>query len=257
MANCNISRKKRLEKCSGNKNDLTYKSMAIVKCSKCGKDYNSVLPVCPSCGLDVSTSEVIDENGSLLDGTGGKDFKIIHRLNATFGNDVTIFKKDSRTYGVAQSIHDIVLPRMNYVYYSFIDETVTKGFLRVNIETNGTKRWGIIDVNGRLILPVVYDNIWRLRPQFIDNIRIEKDGRYYFINLEETADTGILKILHSGIIESTSGKMSALFYAGQLSYDDGPVDSNFVDEVCSVFNSGLYNDALDIDQQSPEFWNSL
>ena len=227
--------------------------MAILRCSSCGQEYNSVLPVCPSCGIDVSMSVTIDEQGSLRDGTGGKDFKIIHRQNTTFGNDVTIFKKDSCTYGIAQSIRDIVLPRMNYACYSYIDETVTKGFLRVNIKTNGTKRWGIIDVNGRMILPVVYDNIWPLKPQFINNTLIEKDGKYYYINIEKTANTGTLKLLHAS-------KMNALFSAGQLSYadyDDGPDNNNFVDEVCSVFTSGLYNDALDIDQQSPEFWNSI
>lgn len=224
--------------------------MAILRCSSCGQEYNSVLPVCPSCGIDVSMSVTIDEQGSLRDGTGGKDFKIIHRQNTTFGNDVTIFKKDSCTYGIAQSIRDIVLPRMNYACYSYIDETVTKGFLRVNIKTNGTKRWGIIDVNGRMILPVVYDNIWPLKPQFIDNTLIEKDGKYYYINLEKTANTGTLKLMHAS-------KMNALFSAGLSNFDDKHEDSKFVDEICRVFNSGLYNDALDIDQQSPEFWNSI
>lgn len=224
--------------------------MAILRCSSCGQEYNSVLPVCPSCGIDVSMAVTINEQGSLHDGTGGKDFKIIHRQNATFGNDVTIFKKDSCTYGIAQSIRDIVLPRMNYACYSYIDETVTKGFLRVNIKTNGTKRWGIIDVNGRMILPVVYDNIWPLKPQFIDNTLIEKDGKYYYINLEKTANTGTLKLMHAS-------KMNALFSAGLSNFDDKHEDSKFVDEICRVFNSGLYNDALDIDQQSPEFWNSI
>ncbi len=224
--------------------------MAILRCSSCGQEYNSVLPVCPSCGIDVSMSVTIDEQGSLRDGTGGKDFKIIHRQNTTFGNDVTIFKKDSCTYGIAQSIRDIVLPRMNYACYSYIDETVTKGFLRVNIKTNGTKRWGIIDVNGRMILPVVYDNIWPLKPQFIDNTLIEKDGKYYYINLEKTANTRTLKLMHAS-------KMNALFSAGLSNFDDKHEDSKFVDEICRVFNSGLYNDALDIDQQSPEFWNSI
>lgn len=224
--------------------------MAILRCSSCGQEYNSVLPVCPSCGIDVSMSVTIDEQGSLRDGTGGKDFKIIHRQNATFGNDVTIFKKDSCTYGIAQSIRDIVLPRMNYACYSYIDETVTKGFLRVNIKTNGTKRWGIIDVNGRMILPVLYDNIWPLKPQFIDNTLIEKDGKYYYINLEKTANTGTLKLMHAS-------KMNALFSAGLSNFDDKHEDSKFVDEICRVFNSRLYNDALDIDQQSPEFWNSI
>lgn len=224
--------------------------MAILRCSSCGQEYNSVLPVCPSCGIDVSMAVTINEQGSLHDGTGGKDFKIIHRQNATFGNDVTIFKKDSCTYGIAQSIRDIVLPRMNYACYSYIDETVTKGFLRVNIKTNGTKRWGIIDVNGRMILPVVYDNIWPLKPQFIDNTLIEKDGKYYYINLEKTANTGTLKLMHAS-------KMNALFSAGLSNFDDKHEDGKFVDEICRVFNRGLYNDALDIDQQSPEFWNSI
>lgn len=224
--------------------------MAILRCSSCGQEYNSVLPVCPSCGIDVSMAVTINEQGSLRDGTGGKDFKIIHRQNTTFGNDVTIFKKDSCTYGIAQSIRDIVLPRMNYACYSYIDETVTKGFLRVNIKTNGAKRWGIIDVNGRMILPVVYDNIWPLKPQFIDNTLIEKDGKYYYINLEKTANTGTLKLMHAS-------KMNALFSAGLSNFDDKHADSKFADEICRVFNSGLYNDALDIDQQSPEFWNSI
>lgn len=224
--------------------------MAILRCSNCGQEYNSVLPVCPSCGIDVSMSVTIDEQGSLRDGTGGKDFKIIHRQNTTLGNDVTIFKKDSCTYGIAQSIRDIVLPRMNYACYSYIDETVTKGFLRVNIKNNGTKRWGLIDVNGRLILPVVYDYIWPLKPQFINNTLIEKDGKYYYINLEKTANTGTLKLMHAS-------KMNALFSAGLSNFDDKHEDSKFVDEICRVFNSGLYNDALDIDQQSPEFWNSI
>ena len=207
--------------------------MAIVRCSKCGKEYNSVLPVCPSCGLDVSMSEVIDENGSLLDGTGGKDFKIIHRLNATFGNDVTIFKKDSRTYGVAQSIRDIILPKMNYTRYSYIDEIVTKGFLRVNSYIDGIKKWGIIDVNGKIVLPLIYD--------------IEKDGKHYIVNLEDTTSLKILNLMNE-----ENKTMANTNFETQ---DSNDID--LLDDVCRVFNGPYYNDALDIDQQSPEFWNSL
>lgn len=221
--------------------------MAIVRCSKCGKEYNSILPVCPSCGLDVSMSEVIDENGSLLDGTGGKDFKIIHRLNATFGNDVTIFKKDSRTYGVAQSIRDIILPQMNYTRYSYIDEIVTKGFLRVNSYIDGIKKWGIINVNGEIVLPLIYDNIWRLKPQFIDITRIEKDGKYYIVNLEDTTSLKILKLMN--------GENKTMVNTNFETQDSNDID--LLDDVCRVFNGPYYNDALDIDQQSPEFWNSL
>lgn len=221
--------------------------MSIVKCSHCGKEYNSVLPVCPSCGLDVSMSVVIDEISSLHDGTGGKDFKIINRLNTSFGSDVTIFKKDSHTYGVAQSIRDIVLPRMNYACYSYIDETVTNGFLRVNINNNGTKKWGIIDVNGSLILPVVYDNIWRLKPQFIDITRIEINGKHYIVDLTNNISLNIIKLLHEEIHNVSDTRLES----------QNNTDKGFVDEVCSVFNRGLYNDALDVDQQSPEFWESI
>ena len=221
--------------------------MAIVRCSKCGKEYNSILPVCPSCGLDVSMSEVIDENGSLLDGTGGKDFKIIHRLNATFGNDVTIFKKDSRTYGVAQSICDIILPQMNYTRYSYIDEIVTKGFLRVNSYIDGIKKWGIINVNGEIVLPLIYDNIWRLKPQFIDITRIEKDGKHYIVNLEDKTSVKILKLMN--------GENKTMVNTNFETQDSNDID--LLDDVCRVFNGPYHNDALDIDQQSPEFWNSL
>jgi len=219
--------------------------MAIVQCgnNRCNMEYNKALPNCPYCGCSTEMAIIIDERAFIPDGTGSEYFKIIHRIDNPLGHDITIFRKDYNTYGVAQSIQDIILPRTQYIKYSYIDNEVTETFLRVNVAKDGMIKWGIIDINGEVVIPIEYDNIWKLRSSYIHRTRIEKNGHYYIVDLEKNANNGEKLIIKSGLIKSPK------------SLQDN--SSNFIDEVCNVFNSPNYNDALDIDQQSPEFWNSL
>ena len=102
-------------------------------------------------------------------------------------------------------------------------------------------------MNGRQVLPVVYDNIWRLKPQFIDITRIEINGKHYIVDLTDNTSVNIIKLLHEEIHNVGDTQLES----------QKNTDKEFIDEVCSVIDGPFFNDALDIDQQSPEFWNSI
>ncbi|MBQ9547159.1 MAG: WG repeat-containing protein [Bacteroidales bacterium] len=173
--------------------------MAIVQCGNrtCNRQYNKVLPVCPYCGSSTDSSIIVDEDISLHDFTGGDNFKIIHRLGNPLGSDITIFQRNSEEYGVAQSIQDI--PKGHYERFSYIGDVVSEKYLKVMKKNeNGEEKYGIIDIYGNYIINVEYDNIWNITPQYINWTRIEKNGEYFIVDLEEISVTGEIKVLKSG-----------------------------------------------------------
>lgn len=97
------------------------------------------------------------------------------------------------------------------------------------VKKNG--KWGFIDINGIIVVPFEYDKI---EQNFEDGLgRMVKDDKVFVFN-----KSGIL--VDSYEIEAANDYYSAGYY-------DEP----------SIYDNPYYNDNLDMDQQSIEFWNSL
>ena len=96
---------------------------------------------------------------------------------------ITNQRKDG-TYAVLNSIGDIIVP---YGKYDWIDK-FDHGFARVKQgkETNGKYssniKWGIIDKNGKEVVPVIYDNIWNFYMKGLDHTILCLNGHeFHFI----------------------------------------------------------------------------
>lgn len=212
--------------------------MAILKCKCCGTCFNSVLPECYICHANFSTADVIDENGSLHDGTGSDEFEIISK------DDVIIFKRNSLKYGIASSFRNIV--SFQYDEYDFIDNPMIMGFSRVRKDD----LWGIVNRKGVMIVPLMFDRIWKLKESYIDRVRLEKGGTWYIVDVVKLNESGTWNIVKAGIIGDRQQSTEVESYR----------DENYgslIDDVYGIGRNPYYNDALDIDQQSPEFWNSI
>ena len=97
------------------------------------------------------------------------------------------------------------------------------------VKKNG--KWGFIDINGIIVVPCEYDKI---EHSFEDGSgRMIKDDNVFVFN-----KSGIL--VDSYEIEATNDYYSVGYY-------DEP----------SIHDNPFYNDNLDMDQQSIEFWNNL
>ena len=92
-------------------------------------------------------------------------------------------------------------------------------------------KWGFIDRNGLIIVPCEYDkvesNYTNGKGKLVKNDRIyvfDKEGKQISSHEQENDED--------------------VYYGG---YDDEP----------SIYDNPYYNDNLDMDQQSIDFWNSL
>lgn len=94
-------------------------------------------------------------------------------------------------------------------------------------------KWGIIDYKGKLVLPLEYDNIWN------------------FYN-KKRVDT----IVEKGLDKSTI-KYSELITIQEKSYIAESYEDDYDCDYPSIYNNPHYNNILDLNQQDPEFWDSL
>lgn len=100
------------------------------------------------------------------------------RLELAIGceNLATVQNKELK-YGVIDLNGNIIVPFGKYDYIDGFD----KGFARVIVrkQTNGqigpNGKWGVIDEQGKEVLPAEYDNIWNFYGKDYDTIIVEKD----------------------------------------------------------------------------------
>lgn len=105
-----------------------------------------------------------------------------------------------------------------------------EGFARV---IKGEK-WGLIDVNGELVLPTEYDELWNFYGKKRDGTSIRIGGMMNIIYFND--------LRRKGIDKESYVQFKEVYY-----------DESF----SSASSNPYYNDCLDMDQQSPEFWDSL
>ena len=95
------------------------------------------------------------------------------------------------------------------------------------------EKWGMIDYMGQIALPIEYENIWNFYNRNRSNTIIEKDDTRAYVEFE-----GLL----------------SKYIAGS---DDNEVDYDDIPSSKSAYDNPYYNENLDFDQQSPEFWDSF
>ena len=68
--------------------------------------------------------------------------------------------------------------------YSFVDK-FDSGYARVNIkdQSSGTKKWGIINTEGKEVVPLEYDNIWNFYKKDRETVLLEKGDEEYWFDL--------------------------------------------------------------------------
>ncbi|WP_308777687.1 WG repeat-containing protein [uncultured Bacteroides sp.] len=123
---------------------------------------------------------VLDSNGKLIVDTEYKEISVSDNFQLLTLHDF------NKGYCVINRNGDIIVP---YGMYNYIDG-FTNGYARVKIGkvTNGLKMnnnfWGIIDDQGKVVLPLDYSNIWNFygKPG-LKYTKVIKDGRehrFYF-----------------------------------------------------------------------------
>ncbi len=105
----------------------------------------------------------------LLDSTGNEVFKCNY-ARISISDDKKLFTLQSYKYGycVVDMNGNKIVP---YDTFSIIDG-YTKGYARV--KKNG--KWGIIDTEGRVVLPVDYDQVWYFHTKNYDSTFVTKEG---------------------------------------------------------------------------------
>jgi len=91
----------------------------------------------------------------------------------------TVQRKDGQ-YAIITQAGDIIV---NYGKYAYIDGIDSHGLVRVKIKKSFADinssigyKFGIINKQGKEILPIAYDNIWRFYGKDYTSIIVEKDG---------------------------------------------------------------------------------
>ena len=98
-----------------------------------------------------------------------------------------VIQRKDGAYAVLSENDEIII---QYGKYDWIDG-FEKGLARVklghesNAIANNSNKWGIINMNGEEVLPVVYDNIWNFLGKKMFSTRVEKDGEVKHINFHD------------------------------------------------------------------------
>lgn len=133
------------------------------------------------------------------------------------------------------------------------------------VKINGGK-WGFIDIHGKIIISPQYESV----KSFSEGIAaIKNNGKWGFINtsgiilvpceydkVESVFINGRGKLVKDGkiFVFEKNGSLIAT-YDKQREYNN--YYESYYDDTPNVYENTYYNDNLDMDQQSIEFWNNL
>lgn len=127
--------------------------------------------------------------------------------------------------------------------------------------------WGYVSVNGHIIIEPIYEQAYG----FSDGIAAVKlNGKWGFINAEGAI---VVSCEYDEVESNFKGGKGELVRDGEVfvfdksgrqiesheqeNEDEDYYDGGHEDDSPSIYNNPYYNDNLDMDQQSIEFWNSL
>lgn len=170
-----------------------------------------------------------------------------------------IKQRNDELWGVMDYKCNIIVPFGKYSWIDYYDH----GLARVNIvkqrndtysnmvdptnfSQNNMIKWGIINRQGEEVLPIEFEHIWNFVEKKRMSTMVEKDGKaweVYFSNLNP-------ELLINNDFDLNK-HMETIKYREEYNpiyYDE---------KIVTPYDNPYYNDALDMDQQSQEFWDSL
>ena len=127
--------------------------------------------------------------------------------------------------------------------------------------------WGYVSANGQIVIKPIYDQVYN----FSDGMAAVKlNGKWGFINsegiivvpceydeVEASFKDGKGKLVKDDEIYIFDKSGSQIDTYDKPRDDDEYYDGGYYDDTPSINDNPYYNDNLDMDQQSIEFWNSL
>lgn len=126
--------------------------------------------------------------------------------------------------------------------------------------------WGYVSVDGQIIIEPTYEQAYGFSEGMA---AVKLNGKWGFINsegiivvpceydeVEASFENGKGKLVKDGEIYVFDLKGSQIDTYDQSRDDDDYYDGGY-DDTPSIYDNPYYNDNLDMDQQSIEFWNSL
>lgn len=140
---------------------------------------------------------------------------------AYFEQLFTVFK--DHKWGVLDHNGNTFIEFGKYDWIDGYDSGLTR------VKKNG--KWGLVDYMGAIALPIEYDNIWNFYNRGRVNTKVEKG------EIKKNIDFDDLLLKYNEV---------------DCYYDDYD-DTSFY----SAYDNPYYNDNLDLDQQSIDFWESL
>lgn len=180
---------------------------------------------------------VLDSNGKLIVDTEYKEISVSDNFQLLTLHDF------NKGYCVINRNGDIIVP---YGMYNYIDG-FTNGYARVKIGkvTNGLKMnnnfWGIIDDQGKVVLPLDYSNIWNFygKPE-LKYTKVIKDGRehrFYFST--ETLDIPSEKRTPTNFYDdygSHYGEFAGSYAQDVMGYSDDVINDAFEGDPDNYWN---------------------
>ncbi len=185
---------------------------------------------------------VIGRNGIIIPIGKYTNIQLLENGLIKVSNEEEIFDRLGGLYGLLDADGKELL-EMKYSYISEFKDGYASicigghnGYLIDKQHVGG--KWGIIDKTGKIIVECIHDE----EQPLIDGKNIAADSI-------ETPENNLPKILCSDYIPNSISE--EVGYYGNSYYDV------YDDDTSSVYDNPYYNDNLDMDQQSIEFWNNL
>lgn len=141
------------------------------------------------------------------------------------------------------------------------------GIYDINSKKTTGGLWGYISVDGEIVIEPIYEQAYG----FSDGMAAVKlNGKWGFINsegiivvpceydeIETSFKDGKGKLVKDDEIYIFDKSGSQIDTYDKPRDDDDYYDGGYYDDTPSIYDNPYYNDNLDMDQQSLEFWNSL
>ena len=126
------------------------------------------------------------------------------------------------------------------VSYSHIDHySYISGFDSYLAIVKKGNKYGLINVHGKVVLPIEYDKIEEFYGKALKSTKVYKNGKGMIVKFSDL------------IPENT-------IYKPYEESSNNSDDYDFYDNLNNnAYNNPHYNDTLDFDQQGPEFWENL
>ena len=127
---------------------------------------------------------IYQENGlyGLKDYNGNVIISPQYKEMFPFSCGLALVRNNKFQYGYINKDNKLIVP---FDLYSWCDPQFVCGYARV-VRYNTISRkdkWGIIDTNGNVIVPIKYDKIWSLNESYLHSIKAFIDNKEILINL--------------------------------------------------------------------------